>query len=80
MGDFSPERAMAMERRHILEGEKRIARQETLVAGLTAHGRGDLLRLANEMLTCLRESLELSRERLRDLESRYAKPHDVRRG
>lgn len=69
-----------MERRHILEGEKRIARQKALVEGLTERGRGDLLCIANEILTRLRESLEQSRERLRDLESRYPIARDVKSG
>ena len=60
MSGWSPEDAMAMERRHIVEGENRVARQEALV------------RRSNEVLDLLRESLELSKERLRDLENRYA--------
>ena len=36
-------------------------------------GRYHLVHTANEVLGLLRESLELSRERLRDLEDRYGK-------
>jgi hypothetical protein len=61
MSDWSPEEAIAMEQRHILEGEKRVARQEALV------------RRSNEVLDLLRESLKLSKERLRDLENRYGR-------
>jgi hypothetical protein len=60
-----------MEKRHILEGEKRIARQEVLTEELIEKGCGNLVPQANELLWLLRQSLELSRERLRDLESRY---------
>jgi hypothetical protein len=73
MSKWSPEDAIAMERRHILAGEKIIARQEALVRNLTEHGRGQLVHTGNEVLTLLRESLELSRERLRDLEGSYGK-------
>ena len=62
-----------MERRHILEGEKRVARQEALVGKLIENGHDQLVRAANEVLGLLRQSLELSRERLRDLEDRYSK-------
>jgi hypothetical protein len=73
MSDWSPGKAIAMERRHILEGEKRVARQEALVGKLIENGHDQLVRAANEVLGLLRQSLELSRERLRDLEDRYSK-------
>jgi hypothetical protein len=74
MSDWSPEKAIAMERRHILEGEKRVSRQEALVGRLIENGgRYHLVHTANEVLGLLRESLELSRECLRDLENRYGK-------
>jgi hypothetical protein len=74
MSDWSPEKAIAMERRHIQEGEKRVSRQEALMGRLIENG-GDyqLVHMANEVLSLLRESLEFSRERLRDLEDRYGK-------
>lgn len=71
MGDWSPGKAIAMERRHILEGEERVARQETLVGKLIENRHDQLVRAANEMLDLLRETVELSKERLRDLEKRY---------
>ena len=73
MSKWLPDEAIAMERRHILAGEKIILRQEALTRNLTEHGRGQLLHSANEVLSLLRESLELSRVRLRDLEDRYSK-------
>jgi hypothetical protein len=73
MSDWSPETAIAMERRHILEGEKRIARQETLLAKLVGSGHDQLVCRANEVLALLRKSTELSRERLQELEDRYGK-------
>jgi len=62
---------MDMERRHILEGELRVARQEALVEKLREQGRDQFVKRASQVLDVLRESLELSRERLRDLELRY---------
>jgi hypothetical protein len=74
MSDWSPETAIAMERRHILEGEKRVSRQEALVGQLIENGgRRQLVQTANEVLGLLRESLDLSRERLRYLEDQYGK-------
>ena len=71
MSDWSPGKAIAMERRHILEGEKRVARQEALVGKLIENRHDRLVRAGNEVLGLLRESLELSKESLRDLEDRY---------
>jgi RNA processing factor Prp31 len=71
MGDWLPEKAIAMERRHILEGEKRVSRQEALVGKLINNRHDQLVPTANEVLDLLRETLELSRERLRDLENCY---------
>ena len=62
-----------MERRHILEGEQRVRRQEMLVSELIGKGFDRHAHTANEVLDLLRESLELSKERLLDLESRYGK-------
>ncbi|SEE99408.1 hypothetical protein SAMN05519104_7553 [Rhizobiales bacterium GAS188] len=68
------EDAITMERRHILEGEKRVARQEALVAELIGKRRDDLARTAKDVLGILRESLELSRTRLRTLEGGLCEP------
>ena len=73
MSDWSPGKAITMERRHILEGEKRVARQEALVGKLIENRHDQLVRAANEILGLLRESVELSKERLRDLEDHYGK-------
>jgi hypothetical protein len=70
-GGWSPETAIAMERRHIIEAEKRVARQEALVMELVRQGHDQLTHAANHLLSLFRESLELSRDRLRDLEQRY---------
>ena len=66
-----PEKAIAMERLHILDGVKRVARQEALVGKLINSRHVQLVSTANEVLDLLGETLELSRERLRDLENRY---------
>ncbi|MGD0430532.1 MAG: hypothetical protein ABSA58_05520 [Acetobacteraceae bacterium] len=73
MSGWSPEDAIALERRHILEGEKRVARQEALVKGLIEKGHDGFLPRSRELLSLLRGSLELSREHLRNLENRYGK-------
>ena len=73
MSDWSPEEAIAMEQRHVSEGEKRVCRQETLVREVTERGSDLLVFKSNELLSLLRKSLELSRARLRDLEARYGK-------
>jgi hypothetical protein len=65
-----------MEKRHILEGEKRVARQEVLAEELIEKGCGHLVPKCNELLWLLRQSLELSRARLLDLETRYGSPQE----
>jgi hypothetical protein len=71
MSPWSPEENVAMERRHILEGEKRVARQEALTGELIEKGYYRIANEAIELLKVMRETLELSRERLRHLEDRY---------
>ena len=60
-----------MERRHIAEGEQRVVRQEMLVSELIEKRREQIVLSSLEILSILRESLELSRARLRDLEECY---------
>ena len=76
MSSWSPADAIAMERRHIREGEKRVALQETLVLELIEKGHDQIVGRANEVLGLFSESLEFSRERLRDLERRYGNAID----
>jgi hypothetical protein len=71
MADWSPATAIAQERRHVLEGEERVARQEALVKKTVEQGHAELARIAGQMLDALRASLDLSRERLLYLEARY---------
>jgi hypothetical protein len=71
MSNWSPKDAIAMERHHILEGEQRVARQEMLVLRVTEWGSDQLIHDATELLRLLRESVEISWTRLRDLEDRY---------
>jgi uncharacterized coiled-coil protein SlyX len=74
MSDWSPAKAIAMEERHIAEGEMRVTRQEVLVAKLTENGPQEHLVLAKDLLALLLESIERSRERLLDLRNRYGNP------
>jgi alanine dehydrogenase len=73
MSGWSPGKAIEMERSHIEEGERRVARQEVLVRQLTNRGHDILVREGVGISGLLCESLRLSRDRLRDLESRYGK-------
>jgi predicted transcriptional regulator len=68
MAGWSIEDAVAMERRHVLVGEKMITRQEHLANELVGNGRDQLAQSANEVLVILRESLDLSRRHLSRLE------------
>ena len=57
MARWSIEDAVAMERRHVLAGEKMVSRQECLANELVGKGRDQLAQSANEVLVILRESL-----------------------
>lgn len=61
---------VAMERRHLLEGEQLVARRQALMEKLIERGNYDLVEAANELLDILRESIDLSMTRLRELEDR----------
>jgi hypothetical protein len=74
MVGWSPQEAIAMERRHILDGEKTVARQTARAWELTAKGYYRSANTANELLDIFQDLLEFSRFRLRDLESRYGEP------
>jgi hypothetical protein len=74
MSGWSPEEAIAMERLHILEGEKRVARQEALMGELIGDGYAQLALTTNDVLNLMRETLELSRRRLRSLEGLPGEP------
>ncbi len=74
MSGWSPEEAIAMERRHILEGEKRVARQEAFMGELIGGGYAQLALTAKEVLSIMLETLELSRIRLRSLEGLPGEP------
>ena len=68
MARWSIEDAVAMERRHVLAGEKMVSRQERLANKLIGKGHDQLAQSANEVLVLLRESLDLSRRHLSRLE------------
>jgi len=74
MGGWSCKDAIGMERRHILEGEKRVARQEAIMRELIEAEHDQLVLTAAEMLDVMREILEFARTRLRDLERHAAEP------
>ena len=71
MSGWSPEEAIAMERRHIREGEERVARQDILTGYLIEKGYYLIAGDAAEMLNFMHASLTLSRERLLVPEDHY---------
>jgi hypothetical protein len=62
------ESQIEMERRHILEGEARIARQEALIRKLDLSRNLDLVLSARELLEAFRESVAFAKERVSYLE------------
>ena len=76
MSGWSLEAAITMERRHILEGEMRVSRQEALVQKLILQGHGELAIRATEFLGRLREFVAVAKESLLTLEQRRVGPPD----
>ena len=74
MSGWSLEAAITMERRHILEGEERVSRQEALVRQLIGQGHGELAIAATDLLGRQREFVAVAKERLRTLEQRRVGP------
>ena len=74
MNGWSREDGIAMERRHIIQGEQLLATQQALMEKLIAEGHHGLVETASELLGIFRESVELSRARLRELEHRRGEP------
>ena len=70
MSGWSLDAAITMERRHILEGEMRVSRQEALVQKLILKGHEELAIRATDLLGLLREFVAFAKERLRTLEQR----------
>jgi hypothetical protein len=58
-----------MARRHVAEGEERVARQEILIAELDRDGHPELAVEAREILTTLQTSLQLQRDDLSLIET-----------
>jgi hypothetical protein len=75
MSDRSTEDPLAMIRRHVLEAEGHVARQEALVTKLDRGGNVALAAHAREILATLKKSLELAQDHLStELEERSQKP------
>lgn len=68
MIDEPPEDPLEMERRHIVEGQARIDRQEEIIRQLVEGGTPALAITARQVLLTFRQSLALSKARLADLE------------
>lgn len=63
-----PETVLEMARRHVLEGEERLARQIALVAKLERDNLTEAAALATRVLETIRLSLDMSKRHLGDLE------------
>ncbi len=74
MSGWSCQEAIAMERRHIIEGETRVSRQESLISELILNKHDGLMPMATDVLFILRDCLEMSRKRLLDLETHVGEP------
>ena len=62
---------MEMARRHVRDGEERIARQEAIVVTtLTGNSPPEAAILARVLLETMRSSLELAKDHLRRIEER----------
>ena len=57
-----------MERRHIRDGEARIARQEEIVRGFDLRGSTEHALTARKLLVCFREIVALAKDRLAYIE------------
>jgi hypothetical protein len=64
VNDKAPEPLLTMARRHVREGEERIARQEVRVAGLIRAGHHDAAARGAKVLEQMRLSLKLARRHL----------------
>ena len=64
------ETVLEMARRHVLEGEERLARQIALVAKLERDHYTEAAALGSMVLEAIRLSLDMSKRHLHDLESR----------
>jgi hypothetical protein len=60
---------LEMVRRHLREGEERLARQETIVAELEIEGHTEQAALGKRLLENIRRALELRKRHLRDIEA-----------
>jgi len=75
VSDRPTEDPLAMTRRHVLEAEGHVARQEILVAKLDRNGQVALAVQAREILATLKTSLKLAQEHLSiELGARSQKP------
>jgi hypothetical protein len=60
---------LSMARRHVLEGEGRVARQRLLIAELDRDGHAELAVKARQLLATFETTLRLEREDLARIES-----------
>jgi hypothetical protein len=63
-----------MARRHVAEGEERVARQEILIAELDRDGHAELAVKARALLTTFKTSLRLMRADLSRIENETRRP------
>ncbi len=71
-----PETALDMGRRHVREGEERLARQANIVGKMEAHGHDEQAALGRRLFETMRLALNLQRRHLRDMEARAQRERD----
>lgn len=73
----SPQNTVEIERRHVREAEKLVARQEAILRELRLRRDRRLAELAQEVLAGLQENLRLAAERLAKLEQQRSEKRPV---
>lgn len=63
-----PETVLKMARRHVREGEARLARQAAIVAELAKDHHAEAVALGSQVLVTIRTSLDAMKRRLRQIE------------
>jgi hypothetical protein len=70
----SGETLLALARRHVLEGERRVARQRVIIQEMESHHHSEVSAAARRVMETLQASLQLSRqhfERLKEASGRH---------
>jgi hypothetical protein len=71
MATGQPESLLETARRHSREGEERLAQQEATVAKFQKKAQPEAAALAKDVLETMRNSLDLMKRHLRQIEEKY---------